>query len=339
MKKFIALGVLLLLCVGLLGRHVYLGALGPADPNDDSRHTVRVEEGMVSSQIAEMLEEKGIVNSAFAFNLYARKSGVAESFQAGMFVLRKSFTAKQIAEILQSGRGEEVIVTIPEGFTVTDIDTLLAEKGLSPPGSFLRCAQECDLSKYDFLPEDLSQFLDRAGQVEGYLYPDTYFVVATGFDEEAFINRLLTTFERKVIEGLDEYISTSERSLHELITMASLIEEEAITEEERPIISGILWKRFDAGVGLGVDATVRYLTKNPSGHITIKDLNENNPYNTRKLRGLPPSPIASPGYQSILASISPKTSPYWYYLHDPTGQIHYAETNNQHNLNRIDYLK
>lgn len=127
--------------------------------------------------------------------------------------------------------------------------------------------------------------------------------------------------------------------MHDIITMASLIEEESRHDEERAIISGILWKRFDEGIGLYVDASNRYILDKPTAAITANDLNMDSPYNLRKYRGLPPGPIANPSIGSIRAALNPESSPYYYYLHGNDGRIHYAVTNDEHNVNRARYLQ
>ncbi len=335
MKKLL----LTLIVLGVVGvlvvRFWYGSALKPVAAFDESRQTVKIEQGMIVSTIADLLEEKELIRSSAAFAWYVRSHNI--TLQAGQFVLQPSMSAADIAEVLQTGKAEEMIVTIPEGFTVTDIDALLAEKDLIEPGDFLACAQECDLSAFTFLP-NRSGLADRGGQVEGYLFPDTYFVIAADLTAESFLKRLLQTFEQKVVEGLATEIDASPRSLHDVVTMASLIEEEASNDEERPVIAGILWKRYDEGMGLGVDATVRYIVNKPTAAITLADLNTNSPYNTRKFKGLPPGPISSVGLASIRASLEPEDSSYWYYLHGNDGQIRYAETNEEHNVNRFLYL-
>jgi UPF0755 protein len=140
------------------------------------------------------------------------------------------------------------------------------------------------------------------------------------------------------VTELSTDIAASGRSLHDVVTMASLVEEESRIDDERPIVAGILWKRLANGVTLGVDATVRYIVNKPTSAITRADLDIDSPYNTRKLGGLPPGPIANPGLASIRAAIRPEESQYWYYLHGKDGQIRYAETNEGHNANRAKYL-
>lgn len=336
--RFLLAFIVLVGSVAVASTLWYQQELKPVDSASSQRITVTVEQGMSVEQIADLLQERGLIRSVRAFRLYLRFTGEDRGIKAGRFILQPSQSVQEIVDILRSGRGEEIVLTIPEGYTVTDIDKLLVDSGLAEAGAFVRCAQECDLSDVWFLPESVG-LAERGGIVEGYLYPDTYFVEAQQFDIEQFMRRLLHTFEQKVIEAFPEQLARSDRSLHEAITMASLIEKEASNDTERPIIAGILWKRYSEGLGLGVDATVRYILNKPTTAITVADLNTNSPYNTRKFRGLPPGPIASPGQQSIVAAFNPSETEYWYYLHDPEGRIYYAKTNEEHNINRYLYLR
>ena len=332
-KLFLLIAVVLLCTFGW-----YWWSMRPADSGNEDRISVRIEAGLSTRGIAQILYDRRVLRSPLAFRLYARFHGADSALQAGTFILMPGMTPGAIMEALLSGKALEIAVTIPEGFTVSDIDALLVKKNLAATGAFLRCVLECDLSAFGFLPSGAG-LAPRGGRVEGYLFPDTYFVNVEQFSSEEFLERLLTVFRSKVIDELGGEIGTSGRSLHQIITMGWRMEEEGLPDAERPVIAGILWKRFDDQRGLGVDATVRYILAKPVGVITAGDLNTDSPYNTRKFRGLPPSPIANPGFPSIKAAIDPGASSYWYYLHDRQGKIHYAETNEEHNLNRIDFLK
>jgi UPF0755 protein len=155
---------------------------------------------------------------------------------------------------------------------------------------------------------------------------------------DTVLNTLKKTFDQK-IESLSDDILVSKHSLKEIIIMASLIEKEANGEEDRNIVSGILWKRIDKGIPLQVDAPFLYILGKESSELTRSDLAINSPFNTYKYKGLPPSPIGNPGLASIKAAISPKESPYLYYLHDKEGIIHYAKTFTEHQNNIKKYLK
>lgn len=330
--------ILLLFIIVILGVFAwYQFSLFPIDPEDDTRRPVTIRSGLSVSDIGALLELKGVIRSARAFSLYTRLNGAQTALQAGDFSLQPSMSVPEIVEALRRGFSEEAAVTIPEGFTVTDVDSLLSKKGLMEAGAFTKCAQECDLTAYDFLPSGKAMH-KRGGRVEGYLFPETFLVTSDHFSAEAFLKRLLDTFKTRVVTGLALDLSASKRSLHEIITMASLIEEEAKTDDERPVIAGILWKRLDGKIGLGVDATVRYVLEKPTGALTEKDLDVDSPYNLRKYRGLPPGPIANPGIASITAALHPIDSKYWYYLHGKDGLIRYAETNDEHNKNKQLYL-
>jgi len=331
-KALLVVGVALF--VMILGYRHALSSIGSAQ----DRTVIAIESGMSVSGIADLLAEKGLIRSPFIFRLYVRLHGAQSNLQAGRFVLSGDMSVPQIVDVLRSGKSQEVSVTIPEGWTVTDIDAALARMGLAESGSIIDCAQRCDFSSFDFLPK-VSNLAERGGTLEGYLYPDTYFADTANFVPKFFLERMLGAFRKNVVAGQAEAIKASGHSLHEIVTMASLVEEETKTDEERPVVAGILWKRYDGNIGLGVDATVRYILDKPTSAITVSDLETVSPYNTRKFRGLPPGPIANPGLKSILATLEPQESPYWYYLHDSKGVIHYATTNEEHNENRRKYLR
>lgn len=337
MKKLLAIISIFAIILWSGYRFWYMLAMRAAGDVGDPGIIVEIPKGSSTREIADILEEKDVIRSSFAFTRHVLGSGDAARLQAGSFVLRPSMNTAEVAEALATGSGQEAPVTIPEGFTVSDIDLLLAEKGLIQPGELQECAVLCDFSAYAFLPK-VAGLAERGGKVEGYLYPDTYFV-AGDLDPEAFIERLLSTFEERIIKNLSKELAASTRSLHEIVTMGSLIEEETRTNTERAVVSGILWKRFDEGMGLGVDATVRYILQKPTAALTTADLNTDSAYNLRKYRGLPPGPIANAGIGSIKAALQPQESPYWYYLHGKDGMIRYAVTNEEHNLNKAKYLK
>jgi UPF0755 protein len=337
MKKLLIF-VVLLLVVFFGGRHLWYGhSLNPVDASDQARELVKIEKGSSVSTIADMLQEKGIVRSAWAFKKYVKAQGVEADMKAGTVVLNRSMDVPAIVGAITKGEAGELVITIPEGYTVEDIDALLADKGLIKPGDAQKCAQTCDFSSFEFLPKP-SELADRGGKLEGYLYPDTYFVTVEDFNVKFFLERLLTTFRHRVVEEYAGDLKSSKRSLHEAVTMASLIEEETRSDDERPTVSGILWKRFEEGMGLGVDAAVRYIVDKKTGALTASDLETDSPYNLRKFRGLPPGPIASPSIKSIEAALRPKESAYYYYLHGTDGRIHYATTNDEHNANKARYL-
>jgi UPF0755 protein len=328
------LGALVL--VGLLAWFWYARSLGPVDAGSQARVTLTVPTGAGLSAVAADLEEKDLIKSPFAFKTHARVNGQDRLIRAGTYVLQPSMTATEILAVLTGGETGEVSITIPEGYTIEEIDALMAEKGFTKPDMIRLCSLTCSFSEFPFLPGASGY----GGQVEGYAFPDTYFIGGEGSDPHAFLSRLLQTFESKVIDGMASEIEESGRSLQDIMTMASLIEKEAANDSERPIISGILWKRLDEGIILGVDAAVRYaVNKEPGEPLTRQDLQSDSPYNIRLKAGLPHGPIANPGLKSIEAALHPEESPYYYYLHGTDGNIRYAVTNDEHNANKARYLR
>src|SRR3989338_4814590 len=183
--------ILVLIFVAVFGWYTY--SLRPVDAADSARRPVTITKGLSVSGIAALLEEKGVIRSARAFSLFARLHGAQTSLQAGDFVLHPSMSVPEVIDALRRGFSEEVKITIPEGYTVKDIDDLLTKKELTQPGEFVTCAQTCDLGEFAFLPVAAKGLAPRGGHLEGYLFPDTYYVVRDGFTSKSFLVRLLGT--------------------------------------------------------------------------------------------------------------------------------------------------
>lgn len=338
MKKLIWI----LIGIGVIGALWFWHALSAVDSSDAKSQSFTVEQGESIGLIAAGLKERGSIRSPFAFKLYARFTGVAGSLQAGSFAISPSQSTSDIIGVLKDGKSEEFNITIPEGYTVADIDSLFAKKGLGQQGDIIDCAFTCDFSSFEFLPVSHARGGEEfkiGSRLEGYLFPETYAVSPADYVPKFALERMLGTFRKRIVSGHADAIAKSGHTLHEVVTMASLVEEESRHDEERAVVAGILWKRLDSGVVLGVDATTRYRLGKKSAALTKEDVEISSAYNTRRTQGLPPSPIANPGEDSFIAALEPTTSLYWYYLHDPSGAIHYAVTNDEHNANRAKYLR
>jgi UPF0755 protein len=265
-----------------------------------------IEKGQGLFEIGKNLEKEGLIKSKIFFDFYVILIRKEKNLQAGKYFLSSSMNIPQIAQKIISGDIAKVKVTIPEGFTVREIEERL---GIELPGDNL----------------------------EGYLFPDTYyFPIDASGEEVAKIMR--ENFEKK-ISPYKEKIEKSGRSLQEIITMASLLEKEVKTKEEKEIVSGILWKRLKAGIPLQVDATITYITGKKTTKIPLQDLQIDSPYNTYKYKGLPPGPICNPGLESILAALYPKESDYWYYLSKPDGQTIFFKNYKEFIAAKAKYLK
>lgn len=315
--------------------------LRPVNASDSITESLTIEKGESVASIAQLLKQHGLIRSALAFKIYARYKGAQAKLQAGSFSFSPSQSVANILDSLQSGKTDEISITIPEGYSVAEIDALLVSKGLGQPGDVIHCAFTCDFSAYTFLPakNDGTEREGIGSRVEGYLFPETYFISPTHYEPQAILSRMLETFNHRIVETYVADIQASKIPLADIVTMASLIEKESRHDEERAVVSGILWKRLQAPMVLGVDATIRYALQKPTAALKTSDLDTVSPYNTRKVAGLPPTPITNPGESAIVAALHPQQSDYWYYLHGSDGAIHYARTNDEHNENKQRYLR
>lgn len=300
-----------------------------------------IEQGDSLTGVSRSLHDAGLVRSAFAFRLYGRFTGAATSLKPGAYVFTGEESVRTIIDMIEDGHITVSRVTIPEGLTVAQIDALLAGKGLGKPGDILHCAFTCDFSTFDFLPTRNAGTESQGfgSRLEGYLFPETYSISDEEYVPKFFLEQMLGEFRRRVVTKYGAEIEQSQRTLADVTIMASLVEEESRKDDERAVVAGILWKRLDNGIILGVDATTRYQFGKITEPLTRAELESDHPYNTRRKQGLPPTPIANAGEASFVAALRPTATQYWYYLHAPSGEIHYAETNDEHNLNKSRYLR
>jgi UPF0755 protein len=328
-KRKWLLFILLTLGVVFLLQNLYYHYLEtPVDSEDDTKITFLIKKGDSAKKVSKNLKESSLIKSKTVFNTYARKKDLAEKIIAGRFYLQKTMAIPEIMAIITDPAKAEATITIQEGLTAKDIDEKLVEIDLASSGEFLEAIKAFD--GYEYYP-----FLDKEAlselqvPLEGYLFPDTYFLDGADFEPEQLIVKCLNNFNDKLEEKPE--------NLHEVITMASIIEMEVNTDKDLKTVSGILWKRYKSNWHIGADATLLYITDDRE--ITKEDLEIDSPYNTRKVVGIPPGPIGNPGLKSINAAIEPKASPYWYYLTTlDTGEVIYAKTNDEQNINKAKYL-
>lgn len=280
-----------------------------------------ITRGSGAIKIADNLEKQGILKSALAFKIYTRLTGQESKIKAGEYELSPTLNLYEIVNELVKGP-KEVWVTIPEGLRREEVvEIFIKEFGIK------------DQAAMDFR----NQFLSLTKGKEGYLYPDTYLFPKTTSSEKV-VALLLSTFSKKTA-SLGQ-LSTDKLSENNVVTVASLLERETVTEEEKPIVAGIILKRLENDWPLQIDASVQYAVGDTNKWwpiLTKEDINISSPYNTYKNRGLPPAPIASPGVSSVAAVLNAQESEYWFYIH-AKGKIYYAETLEQHNENIRKYL-
>ncbi len=332
--KYIVALLGLFLALFIIINHQYKSSINTAvNPEDTSSVSFQIKEGETAKTIAKKLEENDLINSSFFFLTYLKINDLEKNLLFGRFILKRNMNVKEIVEALSNPQNAEVIFTIQEGLRIKDIDKKLAQKDLIKEGEFIEAAKNFNgWEYYSFLEKERMDKLDLP--VEGYIYPDTYYLDSSTFKPHNLIYLGMDNFEQKFLPLSEEI---SDKSVHEIITMASIIENEVFGEEDRKIVSGILWKRLENSWPLGADATLLYITEDRT--ITAQDLELDSPYNTRKFLNLPPGPICNPSIESIEAAIFPKESPYWFYLTTlDTGEVIYSKSNEEHNANKAKYL-
>lgn len=299
----------------------------PVDANNQEETIFTINKGDNLKIIAAHLSENDLILDQDSFGWYGRLGGLDKTVKTGRFPLKPSLTTPEIYQIITSNDVRQEIVTIPEGSTIQDIDRILVELSLIQPEEFTQVTQNFEsFTKYSFL--DQQKLADLPHPLEGYLFPDTYYVAINNFSSEEFLSLLLNTFQKKAVPVLTK----STRSLTDTVIVASMIEKEANRDPDRPIIADIIWKRLDENWVLGIDATLLYLKNDRE--IDYQDLQEDSPYNTRKNGGLPPGPICNPGLASLEAATNPQDTPYYFYLTTKDGEMAYAVSNEEHNRNK-----
>jgi UPF0755 protein len=334
---FIITSTILLLLAGTITGVVLFvsSALKPVDPDSNVRIEVEIPLGSGSSTIAQILEEHGIIKNATVFKYYLKLKNETD-FQAGTYSLTPSMTLDEIIASLKTGKviKNELVITIPEGLHLKEIAEQIAKKTdyseqeiLDKVNSvtFIQTVRE----KYpQLVTEDVMQE-DIKYPLEGYLFPATY-----GYDEKnPSIEEIIMPMIDKTNEVIQPYLSDIQNkgfTVHEVLTLASLIEEEAPDEENRKIISSVFYNRMEEGMGLETDPTVIYAMGEHKERLTFKDYQYQDPYNTYVIEGLPPGPIANCGVSSIDAALYPPNTDYLFFLATPEGEVLYSENYEQH---------
>lgn len=296
-----------------------------------------VEAGWGVKDISLNLREQGIIGSSFVFESYVLLKDWEKLLKAGKYEFEVGVTVAEIAEMLVQGRvvNEDIAVTIPEGFTLRQIEETLRENGI-----LLNSSLE-SFRIHDFAGEEDLEYLSgfpADKNLEGFLFPDSYkFNPAQG--NKAIIRKMLRNFNGNVEENLRRGIERQGLTLYEGMTLASILEREVPTYKDRKIVAGLLLKRMRYGMPLQVDASLTYVTGRGSLTLTKDDLASDSPYNTYKYKGLPPTPISNPGTISLWAVANAQSSPYWFYLSKSDGTTVFSQTFEEHVAAKNKYLR
>lgn len=309
MKKLIVI-ISLLTIVVFGGVLWWKDGISPANSTSKESQMFVIEKGSGLKEIANKLETAGLIKNRIVFFLYARLGKFEEKIQAGDFRLSPSMNIEEIAQNLTHGT-LDVWITVPEGKRALEIAETLKKE----------------------IPAYNSSWTEILALNEGYLFPDTY-LIPKDADIQMIVNQMRNNFDRKYSEI---NVSNSKLTKPQIVILASLIEREAITNAEKPIIAGILINRLNAGMALQVDATIQY-AKGRWEPVTLEEYKSvKSDYNTYLFTGLPPGPISNPGLEALRGAANPADTNFLYYLHDKNRQIRYAKTLSEHNANIENY--
>lgn len=305
---------------GLLYYHLMSWADRPqAEDGREKLFTVSPGHGL--KQTARALQAEGLISDDMRFTIFARLEKRDKLLKAGEYFLSTAMTPNEILGQLVEGRVHLYRLTIPEGFNLVQIAAAVAAAGLESEATFLAATRSPETANALGLPGDT---------LEGYLFPDTYYF-PRGLDSGTIIATMVKQFRAAFKPAWKTRAKELAMTVHEVVTLASIIEKETGVPEERPLIASVFHNRLKKGMRLETDPTVIYGIPNFDGNIKRRHLTTYTPYNTYKIKGLPPGPIASPGALAIAAALFPAQSDYLYFVSKKDGTHQFSTTIKAHN--------
>lgn len=300
-----------------------------------SETDIIIKKGETLTQVAQKLEEKGIIRSAFRFKLWAKITGNTKNIKAGGYVFSKPTAIREILVSLVEGKTSEIPVTIPEGATLKEIAWLFWKHGGVDKKKFLSLASDTQYIKtLNIGTGKMPVLLINARTLEGFLFPATYFITYAAEPQEIIermVKKLFCIFTNKLEKECEERESIAlDWSPEKIVIFASLIEKEAVVDSEKPIISSVYHNRLRINMALQCDATIQYILPKHKNRLTYEDLKIKSLYNTYLCPGLPPGPICSPGESSLKAALFPESTKYLYFVAKGDGTHIFSKTHKEH---------
>ncbi len=299
---------LVIIFVLILGTSAYMFLLRP--PNNFPVNTlITIEKGHTLTDIAEKLENDGVIRNAKAMSILSKLYGVDKELHYGDYLFKEKVGTLEIIKRISGGVFglEPVLIRIREGSTVVKIADTLDQK---------------------MLKFNKEKFINIASKQEGYLFPDTYYFLPNA-PEEQIVASMIDNFYKQYSE-IEQLAESTGYSRHQLVTLASIVELEANNYEDRRKIAGVMYNRLKINMPLQVDVSFVYIMNKGTSEITLEDLKHESPYNTYVYKGLPPGPIGSPSMESLQAVVNPIESDWLFYLADKRGVTHYSKTYKEH---------
>ncbi len=301
-------------------------------PQNDINNKIKVNipKGSTLAQISEILEEKEIVTNGHMFITATRLMGYSNKIPAGIFALTNAKNNYRIVKQLIQGNPEMIRVTLLEGWTISQVTEAISDS--------LNISSEI-LSTLCYDEQFIDEIGLKANSLEGYLYPDTYLFLESENDPKEILKQAISEFNSVFNDDLRKRAEQTGFTVNEVLTMASIIEGEAIFDSERPIISAVYHNRLKKRMLLQADPTVQYVIKDGPRRLRLSDLKIDSPYNTYVYRGLPPGPISNPGKASILAALYPDDNDYIFFVARGDGYHTFTTTIDEHNRAKREFQK
>jgi UPF0755 protein len=326
-KGLFVLALVAAVAVALVALYKYYGAAVSRKPAEAATETVVVPPGYTTAEIATLLVEEGVIAEAKPFVWYCRVNGLDGKLQAGEYVLSSEDGIPAVAATLAAGRIHVATFTVPEGYDKKKTARVVEAAGICSAEEFLAACRRGDPAGR--VPSD---------DLEGYLFGDTYRVSADAGAEDVVAMMVARFFEVLGPEGLAR-AEGSGRSLQDVVTLASIVEREALLDEERPLVASVFYNRLARGMRLESCATVIYALGGDVDRLTIQDLKVDSPYNTYIHAGLPPGPICSPGRASLMAALDPAETDYLFFVSNGDGSHTFTKTLRGHLAARAEKNK
>lgn len=333
-----------LVILGFSGYQYWSRSLEPKDSANAQVIKVDIPSGATRSDIATILEDADVIESAFVFNTYSRLNNI-EGFQAGQYQLSQAMSVEKVIETLTTGGGDtgDVFkVLIPEGYNIEQIADILDKETQYSKEAVLSLIQDDTFlaglaEDFSFMLSDTMQIDDTRYKLEGYLYPATY-EFSTNESLESMIRKMIARMNEELQHYADD-IAASRFTVHEVLTLASIIEREGVTTKDRQFISSVFHNRLDEQMPLQTDISILYAHNEHREDVYYKDLEIDSPYNSYKHPGLIIGPVDNPSGESIEAALHPKETDYLYFLANlKTGEVYYAKTYEEHLALKSEHL-
>lgn len=321
--------VLILIVLGLISLlGYYLYQINTPASQAEGQKVIEIAPGSTSEAIASQLKTAGLIRDERIFLLYVKIGPAHGLLKPGPYALKSNMTTVQIVDYLNSGKIAVKTITFPEGLTIKQMAARYEKAEFGTKSEFIDATKQ----HYDF------KFLAErpaGSSLEGYLFPDTY-TIKINASAQDLVTQMLTTFETKAWSQLSN-TQVQKYSSYQLLTLASVVEHEGLTDKDRAMIAGVFFNRLSRGMKLESDVTISYVTERKQ--VTAADLQKISPYNSYKTAGLPPSPICNPGLSAIRAVAEPTASDYLYFLADNQNKVYFAKTYAEHQDNISKYLQ